>query len=253
MKMTIKTYAVVALTAATPWLARAELASDKQIEMTANHSYNFHTVLNDKVKAESQDGVVTLKGTVQDENQKQLAENTVSELPNVRHVNDELTVESPGAEHSDGWLSFKIHTMLLTKPHVSVTNTHVVIADGVVTLTGTADSAAQKELTETYVKDIDGVKSVTDDIQVNDHSYNDEKGRPTATTSGVDDASITAQVKWALTTHSSTSALKTKVRTDQGVVTISGDADSEAEKALVTRLAEDVRGVKSVTNDMDIR
>ena len=32
-----------------------------------------------------------------------------------------------------------------------------------------------------------------------------------------------------------------------------GDADSDAEKALVTRLAEDVRGVKSVNNDMDVK
>jgi hyperosmotically inducible protein len=252
MKITIKTYAVVVLAATTPWLARAESASDKQIEMTAKSSYNFHTVLNDKVKAESSDGNVTLTGTVQDENQKALAENTVNELPNVRHVDDQISVDSPGADHSDGWLSFKIHTMLMVKAHVSATNTHVAVADGVVTLTGTADSAAQKELTETYVKDIDGVKSVTDDITVNDRTYTDEKGH-TATPSTVDDASITAQVKWALTTHKSTSALKTKVRTEGGVVTISGDADSDAEKALVTRLAEDVGGVKSVDNDMMVK
>jgi osmotically-inducible protein OsmY len=252
MKITLKTYAVVVLAATSPWLARADSAADKQIEMTAKASYNFHTVLNDKVKAEAKDGTVTLTGTVQDENQKALAENTVNELPNVQHVDDQISVESPGADHSDGWLSFKIHSMLLTKPHVSSTNTHVAINDGAVTLTGTADSAAQKELTETYVKDIDGVKSVTDDIHVNDRTYTDEKGRP-ATTSNVDDASITAQVKWALTTHKSTSALKTKVRTDNGIVNISGDADSDAEKALVTRLAEDVRGVKSVNNDMDVK
>ena len=69
----------------------------------------------------------------------------------------------------------------------------------------------------------------------------------------VDDASITAQVKYQLLTHHSTSALKTKVTTKNGIVTISGEADSDAEKDLVTKLTQNLRGVKSVSNDMTIK
>jgi osmotically-inducible protein OsmY len=68
----------------------------------------------------------------------------------------------------------------------------------------------------------------------------------------MDDASITAQVKSALLSHRSTSALKTKVETDNGVVTLSGPAKNAAEKSLVTKLAEDTTGVKSVVNNMII-
>ena len=46
------------------------------------------------------------------------------------------------------------------KANVSAANTQVAVKDGVVTLTGTADNIAQKELTETYAKEIDWVKSV---------------------------------------------------------------------------------------------
>ena len=68
----------------------------------------------------------------------------------------------------------------------------------------------------------------------------------------VDDASITAQVKLSLLFHRSTSALSTKVKTKNGVVTLSGKAGNAAEKDLVTKLVNDVKGVKSVKNQMTI-
>ncbi len=69
----------------------------------------------------------------------------------------------------------------------------------------------------------------------------------------IDDASITTQVKYALLSHKGTSALKTKVTTVDGVIVISGEAASDAEKSLVTKLAEDVRGTKSVVNNMTVK
>ena len=68
----------------------------------------------------------------------------------------------------------------------------------------------------------------------------------------IDDASITAQVKVALLSHRSTSALKTKVATTDGVVTLSGTAKNAAEKSLVTKLVTDIDGVTSVINNMTI-
>jgi osmotically-inducible protein OsmY len=68
----------------------------------------------------------------------------------------------------------------------------------------------------------------------------------------IDDASITAQVKGSLLSHRSTSMLSTKVSTTDGVVTVSGMAKNEAEKALVTKLATDINGVQSVVNNMTV-
>ena len=68
----------------------------------------------------------------------------------------------------------------------------------------------------------------------------------------IDDASITAQVKSTLMSHRSTSALKTKVNTMEGVVTVSGIAKNAAEKSLVTKLITDIEGVNSVVNNMTI-
>src|SRR5660397_730 len=67
-----------------------------------------------------------------------------------------------------------------------------------------------------------------------------------------DDTAITTQVKMALLLHRSTSALRTEVTTTNGVVAISGTAKNSAEKDLVTKLVEDIKGVKSVHNEMII-
>ena len=131
---------------------------------------------------------------------------------------------------------------------MSAASTKVDVKDGVVTLTGTVKNLAQKDLTEAYVKDIDNVKAVRNQLVVEVPGAGDS-----TIGEDMDDASITSQVKYALLSHRSTSALTTKVITENAVVSITGVAGSDAEKALVTKLAQDTRGVKSVVNDMTIK
>jgi len=210
--------------AAVPGMLFANTATDRQIEDAAKQSYNYRAVLNGKVSASSSDGVVTLTGTVQERDQKTLAEDTVSNLPGVVSVVDKIKVESEPSEHSDAWIAMKIRGELLVHANVSATATKVDVSNGVVLLTGTVDNSAQKDLTEAYVKGIEGVRSITNDLVVKD-----SPAEATSTTGEkMDDASITSQVKYQLLTHSSTSAIKTKVTTTDGVVMISGDASSDA-------------------------
>ncbi|MDF3058712.1 MAG: osmY [Rariglobus sp.] len=234
--------------AASPALVFADSSTDRKIEEAAKASYNYRTVLEDHVKVKATDGVVTLTGTVQDEDHKDLAMDTVKNLPGVTAVKNEITLKDPQPKHSDSWIALKIRSRLLAKAHVSATSTAVAVKDGVVTLTGTADNIAQKELTAVYAREIEGVKSVKNDIVVKDPPA------PGSTMSEkIDDASITSQVKYELLRHKSTSALKTKVTTTDGVVVITGEAASDAEKSLVTKLAQEVRGVKSVENNMMVK
>ena len=225
-------------------------STDSRIESAAAKSYTFKTTLkDDAIKTESKDGVVTLTGTVAEASHKSLAENTVAGLPGVKRVDNQLVVngEQP-AEHSDTWISMQVKTALLFHRNVSATGTSVNVKDGVVILTGEASSQAQKELTTEYAKDIDHVKTV-----VNDMTIAKTPAAPEATTGDkIDDASITAEVKSSLMSHSSTSALHTTVSTTDGVVTVGGVAKNDAEKSLVTKLATDINGVNSVINNMTI-
>ena len=245
--MKIKNLSVLLVLVTSPIVLFASSANDRKIENAAEASYNFRTVLQNDVKVKVNDGVVTLTGTVQDKDDRDLAADTVENLPGVISVDNQIKVEPTYPEHSDAWIAFKIRSRLLVKAHVSAISTTISVNAGNVVLGGTADNLAQKELTEAYAKDIDGVKSVKNDIIVTNKS-------PDATIGDkIDDASITAEVKYALLSHSSTSALSTKVTTTDGVVAITGEADSDAEKSFVTKLAQDVRGTKSVTNDMTVK
>lgn len=252
--MKIQKVLALSLMAAVPGMLLANTATDRQIEDAAKQSYNYRAVLNGKVSASASDGVVTLKGTVQDHDQKALAEDTVSNLPGVVSVVDKIKVESEPSEHSDAWIAMKIRGELLVHSNVSATATKVDVSNGVVLLTGTVDNSAQKDLTEAYAKGIDGVRSITNDLVVKDNNSNSNDNMSTSSTGEkMDDASITSQVKYQLLTHSSTSAIKTKVTTTDGVVMISGDANSDAEKDLVSKFASSIRGVKSVDNEMVVR
>jgi len=233
------------LAASVPTLAFAERDSDHNAQQMAKDSYNLHVVLQDNVKVSVDNGIATLTGTVQDKEQKSLAESTVSGISGVDRVDNEITLAGGQPEHSDGWIAFKIRSTLLVRANVSATKTRVDVMNGDVTLGGTAENSAQKQLTEEYAKEIEGVKSVKNDIVVVAPN-----GSAPTMSDKIDDASITAKVKFALLGNSATSALKTKVVTDGGVVNLSGNADNSAEKDLAARLAQRVRGVRSVTNDM---
>ncbi len=226
----------------------ASSETDRKIEDAAKASYNYRTVLEDHVTVKANDGIVTLTGTVQDNDEKSLAADTVENLPGVVSIKNNIVVAATYPEKSDAWMAFKIRSRLLVKANVSATATKVSVQDGVVTLTGTADNVAQKELSEVYAKDIDGVKSVNNNLVVLA-----TPSAPATVGEKIDDASITTQVKFALLSHKATSALKTKVTTNDGVIVITGEAASEAEKSLVTKLAGDVRGVVSVNNSMSVK
>jgi osmotically-inducible protein OsmY len=225
-------------------------STDSRIESSAAKSYVFKTYLkDDSIKIDSKDGIVTLTGTVADASQRSLAENTVTSLPGVKSVDNQLLIngEQP-AEHSDAWITMKVKTALLFHRNVSTTGTSVYTDNGVVTLQGVASSQAEKELTTEYARDVDNVRNVRNNMTIAATS-----AAPDATVGDkIDDASITAEVKSSLMSHNATSAIHTGVTTTDGVVTLSGIAKNDAEKSLVTKITTDINGVTSVINNMTI-
>ena len=222
---------------------------DDRIESTARKSYVFKALLQgDDIKIESRDGDVTLTGIVADNFNKSLAQETLTGIPGVKSVDNRLEVKSePTTANSDAWLRDKVKNTLLFHRSVSGLRTEVNVKNGIVTLRGEAASGAQRDLTTEYAKDVEGVKDVNNEMTVAKTS------KKTQTVGEkIDDASIIAQVKMMLLFHRSTSAINTKVETNNGDVTLYGKAGNAAEKNLATKFANDVNGVKSVNNRMTI-
>ena len=99
-------------------------------------------------------------------------------------------------------------------------------------------------------KNTDGVRSVDNKLMVSNKtssgkSYaknNAEKGTVIA------DSWITTKVKSTFMYSSNVAGSDISVNTDKGVVTLSGEVGSGAEQALAIELAQNIRGVKSVTS-----
>jgi osmotically-inducible protein OsmY len=114
--------------------------------------------------------------------------------------------------------------------------------DGVVTLTGTVSESSHKLLARESVAGLPGVKSVDDKLEV--------KGEPLSQDS---DAWLMMKVKTTLLFHHSVSGFKTEVNgVKDGIVTLRGEASSQAQKDLTTEYAKGVEGVKDVRNEMTV-
>ena len=111
--------------------------------------------------------------------------------------------------------------------------------DGAVTLTGIVSEESHKSLARETVAGLPGVKSVDNRLEV--------KGESPAENS---DAWLMMKVKTTLLFHPSVSASTTKIDVKDGIVTLRGDAVSQAQKELTTQYAKDVDGVKDVKNEM---
>ena len=277
MKKTISCFALI-FAATALFLATVSFASetDDRIESSAKQSYVFKTYLKgDNINIQSMNGAVTLTGTVSEESSKALAQETVAGLPGVTSIDNKLEVKGEiPAKYSDAWLITKVKSTLLFHRNVNASGTEVLAKDGIVTLRGEATSSAQKDLATEYAKDVDGVKSVNNEMTILPAPM-----KPGETTMGekmdamgdkmksggkkmgkkmeamgesIDDASITAMAKSTLLYHRSTSGLNTKVATKEGVVMLTGKAKNAAEKDLATKFVSDVYGVKMVVNNMTV-
>jgi hyperosmotically inducible periplasmic protein len=126
------------------------------------------------------------------------------------------------------------------KTYLKEDNIKVRSKDGVVSMTGTVSEESHKSLAQETVTGLPGVKSVDNRLEV--------KGEHPAEKS---DAWISTKVKTTLLFHKSVSAM-TEVNTIDGIVTLKGDADNQAQKDLTTEYARDVEGVKDVKNEMTV-
>lgn len=121
--------------------------------------------------------------------------------------------------------------------------------NGVVTLTGTAPSAAARNAAEDLARMVPEVRSVDNRINA-PHPVDDmaDSAQAAAAQAGasVDDAWITTKVKSALLADPQTEGLEIDVDTEQGVVTLSGEIDSAAEQKQAVEIASGIDGVQAV-------
>jgi len=113
--------------------------------------------------------------------------------------------------------------------------------DGIVTLTGEVFNGTHKPMAQDTAEALPGVKSVDNQLKV--------AGEQPAEHS---DTWIATKVKSALLFHRNVSATATTVTVRDGVVSLTGEASSQAQKDLTGEYAKDIDNVKDVQNNLTV-
>ncbi len=222
---------------------------DPKIASDTKATYVFRKILRaSHLEATSKDGVVTLTGKVDLESQSQLAQATATGVEGVKGVENMIVVKEGPTENSDSGLFMKLTSALAYHRSANAAGTVVEVKEGVATLKGKASTEEQRELMTGYAKDVEGIKDIKNEMTV----VADAKPASTMMET-VDDASVSAQVSMALLAHRSTSTLGTTATSVDGVVTLSGEANTKAERDHVEKLVLDINGVRKVVNTMTVK
>lgn len=206
-------------------------------------------------------GKATLTGKVEESVSKDLAEQIALGVDGIREVDNQIKVDADykpvaRAERSfgdvvdDASITSAVKSKLLWSRKTDGLTTDVDTKRGKVTLTGSADSDAEKSLAERLAANTKGVVSVSNQLVVKESSKQgsvaNAKQNAKGTKGAVADGWITTKVKSTFAYSSNVDGMDISVSTEKGIVTLSGEVGSGAERALAIELAENVRGVKSV-------
>jgi hyperosmotically inducible protein len=120
----------------------------------------------------------------------------------------------------------------------------------VVTLSGTVETAMAKARAVELARATDGVADVVDRLTVGGTTASTPP--PDAERAVLSDASQTAAVKGKFIADPTVSALKIDVDTRDGVVTLTGQVRTQAEKDQALKIARETDGVKSVIDRLTV-
>jgi osmotically-inducible protein OsmY len=158
----------------------------------------------------------------------------------------------------DAWIDGKAEATLLFNGNLDSFDINTDVKDGNVVLTGKVENSVDKKLAEELVTNIDGVTSVDNKLTVvadNDmhkEMSDDMEDTVDEGTSELTDAKIATVIKTRLLMDTDISGFDIDVDVEDGVVMLTGEVDSDAERDLAVEIAKNASDVKDVESDLRV-
>lgn len=221
------------------------LESDIRVALTNDPATERYEVF-----VEANDGVVTLTGTVDSWQEKQISAYVAKGVAGVKEIYNNIEIDYQ-VERSDEEIEADIQRALDYDLWVDDALIAVDVEDGEVVLSGTVGSAAEKQ---TAIADawVTGVESVTsDELEVREWARNENlrEGKYVERS----DEEIKEAVKDAFFFDPRVSAFEPEVSVDDGFVTLTGIVDNLQAKRAAENDARNVVGVFGVDNYLRVR
>tara|TARA_B100001059_G_scaffold203340_1_gene211877 strand:+ start:237 stop:839 length:603 start_codon:yes stop_codon:yes gene_type:complete len=169
-------------------------------------------------------------------------------------------------ESKDAWIDGKAETVLLMNTNLNNFDINTDVKNGKVMLTGKVNSEVDKELAEELVLSLDGVTEVENDLTVIElkdvkdlttvdqmnAKHHDSTMMDSDTESDLTDAKITTVITTRYLFDSEVGGTDIDVDTDNGVVTLRGTVESDAEKQLAMEIANNAEDVRKVVDELTV-
>lgn len=218
----------------------------------------------------SNNGVVRLEGEVDSTGDKAEAVRIARATEGVSKVDDRLRVRGekaagedapapvPSLSRPDPWLTAKVQSKYFLDDEVKGHEIDVETNEGVVTLTGSVASEAQRRQAVALARSTEGVRDVVDRLKVVSSAASGNQPRPDATGAAPDidmerpDEWITMKIQSKYFLDDDVKGHRIDVDTAKGVVTLQGTVATEALKQEAEEIARETEGVTRVTNQLRV-
>jgi osmotically-inducible protein OsmY len=192
-----------------------------------------------EIGVEVRGGIVTLTGTVPNWGKRVAAAEAAHHVYGVLDVANDVEVKMPGTPgRTDTEIAQAIRHALFWDVFVPEDKIRSTVSRGVVVLEGTVSTQAQREDAERAVRNLAGVRSVRNQIEVEPVS--------------VSAASLRRSIEDALERRADREASRIRVEVDDGVATLFGSVRSWSERRAVVGAALGAPGVRRVEDRLHI-
>lgn len=276
----VVTACAISLAASSPSLSANQdgvEAADLWAEASLTTTYTLNRHLNPfDIEVDVNKGVATLQGSVDNEVERDLAEELAMGVEKINEVENRLEInpsveQSPGISANDSDsdagrdfiqkvedanVTAKVKSQLLWNSNTGGLNITVSTRSGVVTLEGTVKSDAESGLAEQIASNTNGVTKVNNRLRVDTAMVPPDEAAERATdevAQNISDSWITAKVKSVLLYNRTVDGTDINVETTDGVVSLHGLVDSTREREQAIELAGSVKGVKLVNDVLENR
>jgi osmotically-inducible protein OsmY len=215
------------------------MKTDAQLQDDITAALNWEPSLDaTHIEIAVKEGVVTVVGAVASFTEKWTAEHIVKSVGGVKAIANELAVRLPGAsERTDSDIARAAINALewsASVPHDRIT---VTVRDGKITLEGSVDWSYQKTAAEEVMRQLMGVKGITNRLVVEPK---------------VVAMDISTKIAEAFKHYAILEARKIWVEAEGGKVILRGNVHSWLERMEAERVAASAPGVTEVENHIDV-
>jgi osmotically-inducible protein OsmY len=215
------------------------MKTDANIRHNVEQELKWEPSVDDKkIAVIVNDGVVTLTGEVPHYWGRWNVEDAVKRVKGVRAIANELQVSMPetGVRTDTDIAAAAAHAL---RWHVSVSESPItpIVKDGWITLTGKVDFGYQKTSAEHALRNLMGVKGISNEITV---------------VAQISVGNVKQKIEEALKRHAIRDAQDIEVKVDESTVTLKGHVGSWQERDDAATAAWSAPGVSSVKNTLAV-